>query len=59
MMYGVVILHEVSLLNYKKTAYTGVNRIVASVINNWNDSSNSFYELINSYTYFCMVNMIF
>ena len=59
MMYGVMALYEVSLLYYQKTTNSAVNRNLASVINNWNDSSNCFSELVKSYTYFCMVNMIY
>ena len=33
-MYGVMILYEVSLLNYQKTRNSAVNRNLASVINN-------------------------
>ena len=45
MMYGVMTLYEVSLLSYQKTTNS------ASVINNWNDSSKCFYELVKSYIY--------
>ena len=51
MMYGVITLYEVSLLYYQKTTNSAVNRNLASVINNWNDSSKSFYELVKSYIF--------
>ena len=50
MMYGVMTLYKVSLLYYQKTN-SAVNRNLASVINNWNDSSNCFYELVKSYIF--------
>ena len=59
MIYGVMTLHEMSLLNCQKTTNSAVYRNLASVINNWNDSSNCFYEVVKSYTYFCMVNKIY
>ena len=59
MMYGIMTLYEVSSLNYQKTTNSAVNRNLGSVINNGNDSSNCFYGLVKSYTYFCMVNMIY
>ena len=51
MIYGVITLYEVSLLYYQKTTNSAVNRNLASVINNWNDSSKSFYELVKSYIF--------
>ena len=47
MMYGVMTLYQLSLLYYQMTTTSAVNRNLASVINNWNDSSKCFYELIN------------
>ena len=44
-------LYEVSLLYYRKTTNSAVNRNLASVINNWNDSSKCFYELVESYIF--------
>ena len=52
-------LYKVSLLYYQKTTNSAVNRNLTSVINNLNDSSKSFYEPVKSYTYFCMINMIY
>ena len=49
MIYGVITLYEVSLLYYQKTTNSAVNRNLASVINNWNDSSKCFYELVKPY----------
>ena len=46
MMYGVMTLYQLSLLYYQMTTTSAVNRNLASVINNWNDSSKCFYELI-------------
>ena len=43
--------YEVSLLYYQKTTNCAENRNLASVINNWNDSSKCFYELIMSYLF--------
>ena len=40
-----------SLLYYRKTANSAVNRNLASVTDAWNDSSNYFYELINKVMY--------
>ena len=51
MMYGVMALYEVSLLYYQKTANSAGNRNIASVINDWNNSSKSFYELAKSYIF--------
>ena len=51
MMYGVLTL--LPLLYYQKTTNSAVNINLASVINNWNDSSKCFYELVKSYTNFC------
>ena len=51
MMYGVMALYEVSLLYYQKTANSAGNRNLASVINDWNNSSKSFYELAKSYIF--------
>ena len=48
MMYGVMTLYEMSVLYYQKTANSAVNRNLASVINNWNDFSKCFYELLKS-----------
>ena len=39
MMYEVTTLYEVSNLYYQMTAKTAVNKNLASVINNWNNSS--------------------
>ena len=50
MMSGVMRLYEVSLLYYQMTNIA-VNRNLASVINNWNNSSKSFYELIVIYIF--------
>ena len=64
-MYGVMALYNVSLLYYQKTMNSAVtindavNRNLASVINNWNDCSNCFYELVKSYIYICMINVIY
>ena len=44
-------LYEVPLLYYQKTTNRAVNRNLASVINNWNDSSKCFYELVKSYIF--------
>ena len=52
MMYGVLTL--LSLLYYQKTTNSAVNRSLASVINNWNDFSKCFYELVKSYTHCCI-----
>ena len=51
MMYGVMMLYEAPLLYYQKTANRAVNRNLASVINNWNDSSKCFYELVESHIF--------
>ena len=51
MMYGVMALYEVSLLYYQKTTNSAGNRNLASVINDWNNSSKSFYELAKSYIF--------
>ena len=59
MMYGFMTHYEVSLLYYQKTTNSSVNRNLASVTSNWKDSSNCFYKLVNSNTYFCAVNMIY
>ena len=48
MMYGVMTLYSVSLLYYLKTTNSAVDRNLASLINNWNDSSNCFYEPVKS-----------
>ena len=50
-MYGVMTLYEVSLLSHQKTTNSAVNRNQPSVINNWNDSSKCFYELVKSYKF--------
>ena len=47
MMYGVLTL--LPLLYYQKTTNGAVNRRLASVINNRNDFSKCFYELVKSY----------
>ena len=52
MMHGVLTL--LPLLYYQKTTNTGVNRSLASVINNWNDFYIYFYELGKSYTNCCI-----
>ena len=52
MMYRFMTLYEASLLYYQKAASSAVNRNLASVINNQNDSSKCSYELVNSYIYF-------
>ena len=52
MMYGVLIL--LPLVYYWKTTNSAVNRSLASVINNWNDFSKCFYELVKSYTHCCI-----
>ena len=44
-------VYEVSLLDHQKTANSAVNRNLASVIKNWNDSCKCFYELIMSYIF--------
>ena len=59
MLYGVLTLYKVSLLSYQKTTNSAVNRNLASVINNGNDSSICFYGPVKSYIYFCMINMIY
>ena len=50
-MYGVMTFYEVSLLYYQKAWKIAVNRNLASVINNWNDSSKWLYELVKSYIF--------
>ena len=52
MLYGVLTLYKVSLLSYQKTTNSAVNRNLASVINNGNDSSICFYGPAKSYIYF-------
>ena len=48
MMYGVMTLYE--FLYYQMTATnSALNRNLASVINNWNNSPLNVYELIKSY----------
>ena len=48
-MYGVMALYEVTLHYYHQmTTNSAVNRNLVSVINDWNDSSKCFYELIKS-----------
>ena len=59
MMYGVLTLYKVPLLYYLKTTNGAVNRNLASLIDNWIDSSECFYQLVKSYTNFCMVNMTY
>ena len=51
MMYGYMTLYEVSLLYYQKTTNSAVYGNLASVINNWNDSSKCFYTLVTSYIF--------
>ena len=51
MMYGVMTVYEVSLLDHQKTTNSAVNRNLANVIKNWNDSCKCFYELIMSYIF--------
>ena len=51
MMHGAMTLSEVLLLYYQKTRNSAMNRNLASAINNWNDSSRYFYELIKSYIF--------
>ena len=53
MMYGVLTLLPL-LYYYQKTTNSAVNRSLASVINNWDDFSKSFYELVKSYTNCCI-----
>ena len=48
MMHVVMTLYEVSLLCYQKITNSAVNGNLASVINIWNDSSKSFFELVKS-----------
>ena len=50
-MYGVMALYEVTLHYYQMTTNSAVNRNLVSVINDWNDSSKCFYELIKSYIF--------
>ena len=52
MMYGVLTL--LPLLYYQKTTNSAVNRSLASVINNWNNFSKCFYEVVKSYTHCCI-----
>ena len=52
MMYRVLTL--LPLLYYQKTTNGAVNRRLASVLNNWNDFSKCFYELVKSYTNCCI-----
>ena len=52
MMYWVLTL--LPLLYYQKTTNSGVNRSLASVINNWNDFYKYFYELVKLYTHCCI-----
>ena len=59
MMYGVLTLYKLSLLYYQTATNSAVKRNLASVINDWNDSSKCFYKLVDSYTYFCVINMIY
>ena len=51
MMHVVMTLYEVSLLCYQKITNSTVNGNLASVINIWNDSSKSFFELLKSYIF--------
>ena len=50
MMYGVLTLYKLSLLYYQTATNSAVKRNLASVINDWNDSSKCFYKLVDSYT---------
>ena len=52
MMYGVLTL--LPLLYFQKTTNIAVNISLASVINNWNDFSKYFYELVKSYAQCCI-----
>ena len=52
MMYGVLTL--LPLFYFQKTTNIAVNISLASVINNWNDFSKYFYELLKSYTNCCI-----
>ena len=52
MMYGVLTL--LPLLYHQNTTNSAVNRNLASVINNWNDFSKCFYELVKSYKNCCI-----
>ena len=52
MMYGVLTI--LLLPYYQKTTNRAVNRSLASVINNWNDFSKCFYELVKSYKHCCI-----
>ena len=49
MMCGVMTLY--ALLYYQKTTNSGVYRNLTSVINNWNDCSKCFHELVKSYAF--------
>ena len=51
MMYGVMTLYETSLLYYQKTTNNAVNRNLASVINNSNDFSKCFHELVKTHLF--------
>ena len=51
MMHVVMTLYEVSLLCYQKITNSTVNGNLASVINIWNDSTKSFFELVKSYIF--------
>ena len=51
MICGVMTIYDVSLLYYQKTANSVVNRNLASLINNWNDSSKCFYEPVKSHIF--------
>ena len=52
MIYGVLSLWP--LLYCQKTTNSAVNESLASVINNWNDFSKYFYELVKSYAQCCI-----
>ena len=50
-MTPVMTLYEMSLLCYQKTTNRAGNGNLAGVINFWNDSSKSFFELVKSYIF--------
>ena len=52
MMYGMMTFYEVSLLYYQIGTNSALSGDLARVINNWNDFSKCFYELIKSYIFF-------
>ena len=51
MMHRVLTL--LPLLYYQKATNSAVKKNIESEINNWNDSSKPFSELVKSYTNFC------